>query len=309
VEAAEDAGLALTALAGSSTGVYVGIAAHDYASLCMRDPSAINAYSLTGTWAAWPPIGSRIRSILRGPSIAIDTACSSSLAAVHLACQSLRSGECDVALAGGVNVLLLPHATIAMSKAWILSPTGRCRSFDASADGYVRGEGCGVVVLKRMRDVTPCDRVRAIVAASAMNQDGRPGGLTRPDPDAQRDVIRRRACGFRYRAVRGRLPRRSRRRFAGGGRGRSRGDCRRIRRERARGAARRRSVKSSIGHLETASGVASLVKTMLCLERGEIPPQLHFATPHAAFARAAGRITIPTVAGNGISPPTGGSPG
>src|SRR5947199_2199609 len=173
-EALEHAGQAADRLAESQTGVFIGISSNDYARLQYSDPLLIDPYAGTGN--AHSIAANRLSYLLdlRGPSMAIDTACSSSLVAVHMACQSLRTGECDMALAGGVNLLLSPELTITFSQARMLSADGRCKTFDAAADGYVRGEGCGVVVLKRLSAaLDDGDTVLALIRGSAVNQDGR----------------------------------------------------------------------------------------------------------------------------------------
>ncbi|MEK7278205.1 MAG: polyketide synthase, partial [Chloroflexota bacterium] len=172
-EALENAGLPPEKLAGSQTGVFVGVSSYDYARFQYDDPKRIDAYAGTGN--AHSIAANRLSYVLdlRGPSMAIDTACSSSLVAVHLACQSLRSGESDLALAGGVNVILSPELTITFSQARMMAADGRCKTFDERADGYVRGEGCGIVVLKRLSDaLRDGDNVLAVVRGSAVNQDG-----------------------------------------------------------------------------------------------------------------------------------------
>src|SRR5262249_42931884 len=190
-EAIEHAGRCAEELAGTTTGVFVGISSGDYGHAALTDPETLDAY--TGTGSALSIAANRISYIfgLQGPSLAVDTACSSSLVALDLACQSLRTGRCDLALAGGVNLMLSPELTIAFSQARMMSPDGRCKTFDAAADGYVRGEGCGVVVLKRLggggRDG---DRIRAVIRGSAVNHDGRSNGLTAPNGQAQEAVIR-----------------------------------------------------------------------------------------------------------------------
>ena len=190
-EGLERAGYSPTALRGSRSGVYVGVGANEYSHLLSTGSvDTIEAHFVTGN--ALNVIAGRVAFALglEGPAVAVDTACSSSLVAVHQACQALQSGDCDLALAGGVNVLLSPATTIATSRARMLSPDGRCKTFDAAADGYVRGEGCGVLVLKRLSDaVRDGDRVRAVIRGSAVNQDGASGGLTVPNGGAQQRVI------------------------------------------------------------------------------------------------------------------------
>ncbi len=198
-EALERAGYAPDHLAGSATGVFVGACNGDYYQLLLRagdesgeDGGGENMDMYTSTGNAHSVISGRISYLLglQGPSLTVDTACSSSLVALHLACQSLRQGECRLALAGGVNAILSPDTTIALSKAKMMAPDGRCKAFDAGADGFVRSEGCGVVVLKRLADaVADGDQVLAVVRGSAINQDGRSNGLTAPNGPAQVAVI------------------------------------------------------------------------------------------------------------------------
>src|ERR1700730_10447666 len=189
-EALEHAGVRPDSLGGTRTGVMVGLSTWDYAIVNIEGRAEIDAYLSTGI-----PHSTAVGRLsyllgLRGPAVAVDTACSSSLVAVHLACQSLRLGETDLALAGRTQMNLSPFTSIALSKWSALSPEGRCKTFDAHADGFVRGEGCGVVVLKRLSDaVRDGDRVLAVVRGSAVNQDGRSNGLTAPNALAQRDVI------------------------------------------------------------------------------------------------------------------------
>ena len=179
-EALEHAGQAPGRLDGSATGVFLGICNSDYSRL-LQDHDSSDAY--IGTGNAFSVAAGRVSYLLglEGPSLAVDTACSSSLVTVHLACQSLHSGECRMALAGGVNLVLSPESTVNFAKLRMLSPGGRCRTFDAAADGFVRGEGCGMVVLKRYYDaMADGDRVLAVIRGTAVNQDGRSNGLTHP---------------------------------------------------------------------------------------------------------------------------------
>ena len=192
-ETLEHAGVNPRDLAGSPTGVYVGICNSDYFQLLMREgPANIDAYLATGS--AHSIASGRISYILglEGPSLSVDTACSSSLIAVHLACQSLRLGECRLALAGGVNLILAPETTIALSKSRMMSPDGRCKTFDKAANGFVRGEGCGMVALKRLSDAeSDGDHIIALILGSAANQDGRSSGITAPNGPSQAAVIRK----------------------------------------------------------------------------------------------------------------------
>ncbi|MGH8604226.1 MAG: type I polyketide synthase, partial [Gammaproteobacteria bacterium] len=215
---------------------------------------------------------------LRGPSLAVDTACSSSLVAVHYACQSLQNGECSLALAGGVNLMLSPELTITFSQARMLASDGRCKTFDKEADGYVRGEGCGIVVLKRLSDaLKDGDMILAVVRGSAVNQDGRSNGLTAPNGAAQQAVIHQalknagvspdQVCYVETH-----------------GTGTPLGDPIEVRALAAvlgEGRAPDRpcvlgSVKTNIGHLEAAAGIAGLIKAVLLVQNEEIPPHLHF---------------------------------
>ena len=191
--ALEDAGQAPDRLFGSPTGVFIGIGGIDYPLLQARSGCAalLDAYYATGF--AHSVASGRLSYVLglQGPSISVDTACSSSLVAVHLACQSLRTHECRLALAGGVNLILGPDIHISLSKARMMAADGRCKAFDAAADGFVRAEGCGVVVLKRLSDaLSDGDRIRAVIKGSAVNQDGRSSGLTAPNGPSQEAVIR-----------------------------------------------------------------------------------------------------------------------
>ncbi|WP_307731693.1 polyketide synthase, partial [Microseira wollei] len=192
-EALENAAIKPDQIVGSKTGVFIGISALDnyFRHILASGVSELDAYNATGN--ALSVAAGRLSYILglTGPCLAVDTACSSSLVAVHLACQSLRNRECDLALAGGVNMLVSPVISINCSKARMLSPDGRCKTFDESADGYVRGEGCGVIVLKRLSDaIKDKDRILALIRGSAINQDGRSSGLTVPNGSSQQAVIR-----------------------------------------------------------------------------------------------------------------------
>ncbi|RME46178.1 MAG: beta-ketoacyl synthase, partial [Deltaproteobacteria bacterium] len=190
-EALEDAGIDPHTLAGTLTGVFIGISSNDYAHLQFADPTRIDPYAGTGN--AHSIAANRLSYFLgvQGPSLAVDTACSSSLVALHLACQSIRQGECEVAIAGGVNVILNPAITINFAKAGAMAADGRCKAFDRRADGYVRGEGAGIVVLKPLsRALAEGDPIHALVLGSAVNQDGRSNGLMAPNRQAQVEVLR-----------------------------------------------------------------------------------------------------------------------
>lgn len=191
-EAIEDAGILPATLKYSRTGVYVGISGDDYAR-CHRHsgaPQTIDAYSLTGTTPSTSAGRISYTLGLQGPSMALDTACSSSLVALHLATRSLRSGETDMALVGGVNLILSPENHIAFSKLQAISPDGYCRSFDANANGYVRSEGCAMIFLKREADaLRDGDKILAVIRGTAINQDGKTNGLAAPNGQAQQAVI------------------------------------------------------------------------------------------------------------------------
>ena len=276
-EALEGAGIAPDRLAGSRTGVFVGIVASDYAGIQMEDLSDLDLYFVTGS--SLNAAAGRTSYLLgiHGPSMAIDTACSSSLVAVHQACQSLRTGDCAMALAGGVNVVLSPRGAIALSRARALSADGRCKAFDARADGFVRSEGCGVVMLKRLSDAeADGDPILAVLRGSAVNQDGRSSGLTVPSSSAQEAVIRQALAnaGVEPAALDY---------VEAHGTGTALGDPIEAKAlgavfGRARGAGPRLalgSVKTNLGHAEGAAGIAGLIKVILALQHEEIPPHLH----------------------------------
>ncbi|MEO5876994.1 MAG: type I polyketide synthase, partial [Streptosporangiaceae bacterium] len=190
-EALENAGLAPIGLRGSRTGVFMGVSAPEYAGLTASDLTRLEAWTATG--AALSIVANRLSYLLdlRGPSMIVDTACSSSLVSTHLAVQSLRTGESDVALAGGVNVILSPTITMTFDQAGGTASDGHCKAFDASADGMVRAEGCGVLVLKRLSDAQrDGDRVLALVRGCGVNSDGRSNGLVAPNADAQKTLLR-----------------------------------------------------------------------------------------------------------------------
>ncbi len=283
-EALENAGQPPDRLGGSRTGVYVGIASGDYAQrlLAGADPGRLDAYYASGN--AHSMAAGRLSYVLglQGPSLTVDTACSSSLVAVHLACQSLRSGECRMAMAGGVHLTLSPENTIAFSRARMLAADGRCKTFDAAADGFTEGEGCGVVVLKRLSDaIADGDRVLAVIRGSAVNQDGPSAGLTAPSGPAQEAVIREALAN-------GGVAAEDVAYVEAHGTGTSLGDPIEIRAIASVLAARRTaerrllvgSVKTNIGHLEAAAGVAGLIKVILALQHDQIPAHLHFRTPN-----------------------------
>jgi phthiocerol/phenolphthiocerol synthesis type-I polyketide synthase B len=281
-EALEHAGIPADSLAETQTGVFAGACAGDYAHLAATDLTQVDAWY--GTGAALSIIANRVSYFfdLRGPSVTVDTACSSSLVAIHLACQSLRAGDSNLALAAGVNLLLSPAATRGFDQAEAMSKSGQCHAFDASADGFVRGEGCGVVVLKRLSDaLRDGDRVLAVVRGSAVNQDGRSNGLMAPNPAAQMAVLRAAYAnaGVEPREVdyveahgTGTLlgdPIEARALGTVLGRGRP-----------AEAPLLIGAVKSNLGHLEAAAGVAGFAKAVLALQRGRIPANLGYQNPN-----------------------------
>lgn len=297
-EALEAAGLPLERLAGSATGVFVGAHSQssDYWLLQLAQRGGLASHSSTGS--AHSILANRVSYALdlRGPSISVDTACSSSLVAVHLACQSLRSGECDLALAGGVNLMLLPSASLAFSQLQILSSSGRCRTFDAAADGIVRGEGCALVALKRLEDAQrDGDPVLATIAGSAVNQDGASNGLTAPNGPAQEAVIRRALAMAAIAPERIGL-------VETHGTGTPLGDPVEVEAlARVIGPARDAdhrcllgAVKTNIGHLEGAAGIAGLIKAVECLRRGKVPANLHFTRPNPHLRLDGTPFAIPT---------------
>ena len=232
---------------------------------------------------------------LRGPSVAIDTACSSSLVALHLAAQSLRSGECDLTLVGGVNLILTPETTIAFSNARMLSPDGVCRPFDADANGYVRGEGCGILVLKRLSDaIAARDNVLAVIHGSAVNQDGLTSGITAPRGPSQRAVIRRALAQGDISPDRLSY-------IEAHGTGTPLGDPIELRALSELLRNKRPddtpcclgSVKANVGHTETAAGVAGLIKVILMMQHRCIPGQTHFQKLNPLIDFSGTRLLIP----------------
>ncbi len=292
-EALEHAGIPPDSLGGTRTGVVMGLSSWDYTLVNLERRAEIDAYVSTGN-----PHSTAVGRIayllgLRGAAVAVDTACSSSLVAVHLACQSLRLRESDLALAGGVNVILRPETQIAISAWGLLSAEGRCKTFDAGADGFVRGEGAGVVVLKRLVDaVRDGDRVLAVVRGSAVNSDGRSNGVTAPNALAQRDVITSAlragniaAGSVDYVECHGTAtilgdPIEFEALAATYGRGEH--PC-------ALGSA-----KTNLGHLEAAAGIAGFIKATLAVQRGRVPPNLHFSRWNRAIDPSPTRFFVPT---------------
>jgi len=285
-EALESAGQAPHKLAGSRTGVFVGISAADYARLHMMSGRPPDAHYGTGN-ASSVAAGRLSYSLgLHGPCVALDTACSSSLVAVHLACQSLRQRESQLALAGGVNVILAADTNVFLSRAGILAPDGRCKTFSAAADGYVRSEGCGILVLKRLDDADAAgDRILGIIQGSAINQDGRSSGLTAPNGPSQesliRDALARAAIGPSDVNF-----------VEAHGTGTALGDPIEVNALGSVFGVDRPagdplligSVKTNVGHLEAAAGVAGLIKVILALHHEELPAHLHCSEPSPNIA-------------------------
>ncbi|MCV7152022.1 type I polyketide synthase [Mycolicibacterium pyrenivorans] len=281
-EALEHAGIPADSLAETRTGVFAGASAGDYAQMGSTDLSQVDAWY--GTGGSISIIANRVSYFFdfRGPSVTIDTACSSSLVAIHLACQSLRSGDSEVALAAGVNLLLSPAGTRSLDQAEAMSKTGRCHAFDAGADGFVRGEGCGAAVLKRLSDAQrDGDRVLAVIRGSAVNQDGRSNGLMAPNPSAQMAVLRAAyaTAGVDPREVDY---------VEAHGTGTLLGDPIEARAlgtvlGKGRGADSPLllgAVKSNLGHLEAAAGIAGFAKAVLALQHNTIPANLGYQNPN-----------------------------
>ncbi len=269
-EALENAGIAPNTLSGSRTGVFIGILGTDYAGLQTANDGIHEIGPYYGSGVAHSIASGRISYILglQGPSISIDTACSSSLVAIHQACLSLRSKETQLALAGGVNLILTPDASIALSKNKMMAADGHCKTFDASADGYVRGEGCGVIVLKRLSDaLADEDNILAVIRGTAVNQDGASSGLTVPNGPAQEAVIREALvnAGIKPQDVTY---------VETHGTGTSLGDpieVQALASTLGKGRDANRplligSVKTNVGHLETAAGMAGLIKLIMAFD-------------------------------------------
>ncbi|MEM8637299.1 MAG: SDR family NAD(P)-dependent oxidoreductase [Cyanobacteria bacterium P01_G01_bin.54] len=297
-EALENAGQAPEQLAGSDTGVFVGLMCHDYGDLQLSPSERDDSASHTVVGSILSMAANRISYTLdlRGPSLTLDTACSSSMVAVHLACQSLWNGECTLAVAGGANALLKPEMTIAISQASLLASDGRCKSFDARADGYVRGEGAGMVVLKPLAQAqADGDPIAAVILASTTSQDGRKFGVGAPTRQAQTTLLQRayQQAGVAPRQVQY---------VEAHGTGTAAGDPAEVNAiGTVLGGDRPAdqpcwvgSVKSNIGHLEAAAGVASLIKVALCLQQRQIPASLHFEQPNPNIDFATLPLKIPT---------------
>ncbi len=281
-EALEDAGISFERVEGSRTGVFVATIRDDYERMLYEDVGRIDAY--TGTGNAHSTVANRLSYVLglHGPSLAVDTACSGSLVAIHLACQSLRSGDSELALAGGVSVILQPHPAMFLSRAGALSPDGRCKAFDHRANGYVRSEGAGVVVLKRLSEaLADGDPIYAVIQGSAVNQDGHTNGMMAPSGAAQEAVLREaygRAgvapASVQYIEAHGTgtfLGDQIEARALGSVVGRGRAPGR---------ACRLGSAKSNVGHTEAAAGVTGLIKAALAIRHRLLPASIHIEQPN-----------------------------
>jgi polyketide synthase 13 len=281
-EALEHARIPASSLRGAAVGVYVGVSSNDYGFMAISDPTVAHPYAITGN--ATSIIANRVSYFydFRGPSLAVDTACSSSLVAAHQAVQALRNGECDVAVAGGVNALITPAVTLGFDEIGaVLAPDGRIKSFSSDADGYTRSEGGGMLVLKRVDDARrDGDQILAVIAGSAINHDGRSNGLIAPNQDAQAEVLRRayKDAGIDPRTVDY---------IEAHGTGTVLGDpieAEALGRVVGRGRPADRpallgAVKTNVGHMESAAGVAAMAKVVLSLQHNKLPPSINFAGP------------------------------
>jgi len=299
-EALEHSGQVPEKLRGSQTGVFIGFFMEDYSRLSVNsgDCFSIDAYNSLGNLR--PLAAGRLAYVFdwQGPTFQVDTACSSSLLAMHLACQSLRAKESNLALAGGVNLILTPEATIGLCKLRALSPDGHCKTFDATANGYVRGEGCGMVVLKRLSDaLADKDNILAVIRGSAVNHDGRSNGITAPNGTAQEAVIRQALKNAKVEP-------KDIQYVETHGTGTPLGDpIEVLALSKVLSTGRTQdtplhigSVKTNFGHLEGAAGVASLMKVVLALQHQTIPPSLHFQTPNPYIPWQEIPVKVPTVA-------------
>lgn len=293
-EAFERAGIAPSQLMDSQTGVFVGMSENDYYTHLENTGDHYNVYAVTGN-SNYYALG-RLSYLLglQGPNMVVDSACSSSLVAVHLACQSLRLGECDLALAGGVQLMLMPDPMIGTAQLNAFAPDGRSKTFDAAADGYGRGEGCGVIVLKRISDALAAgDPILAVLRGSAVNHGGRSSGLTAPNKLAQEAVLRQALQNAKVQPEAVSY-------IEAHGTGTQLGDPIEVGAlTTVFGSSRSEplwigSVKTNIGHLEPAAGIAGLIKVVLSLQEKQIPPSLHFKTPNPFIDWDASPVRVPT---------------
>ncbi len=297
-EALEDAGYNPGGIRGSDTGVFLALSNSDYNRMVFACIEAVDAYSSTGNIPSVAAGRISFTLGLEGPCMVLDTACSGSLVTVHLACQSLRARECSMALAGGVNLMISPEIFVNFSKSRMMAPDGKCKTFDAAADGYVRGEGCGMVLLKRLSDaLANGDRILALIRGSAVNQDGHSSGLTAPSGPAQETVLRKALANAGVRSDEISY-------IEAHGTGTSLGDpieAHALAAVLGRGRSPDNplligSVKTNIGHLEAAAGVASLIKTVLSLQHEQIPKHLHFHALNSHIDWGGTPVAIPVEA-------------
>ncbi len=293
-EAIEDAGVVLDLEKGTDIGVFVGLSHSDYQGI--QDRSGIGAHTSTGT--AHSIAANRISYCLnlRGPSLSLDTACSSALTAVHLACENISAGRCQAAVAGGVTVLISPDGFIGFSQAGMLSPDGKCKAFDASANGFVRSEGAGMVLLKPLSAaLADGDPIYAVIAGSAANQDGHTNGISLPSTEAQTLLVRAACADAGVDPVQIGY-------VEAHGTGTAVGDpieANALANALCGGRTEKDalvigSAKTNLGHLETAAGVAGMIKAALVLKHRLIPPNLHFHTPNPNVDFAALKLRVPT---------------
>lgn len=297
-EAIEDAGFSLGDLSGSNTGVFIGGFTFDYTILQLDRQSRhlLNPSGATGSMLTM--ISNKLSYLynLKGPSLTIDTACSSSLVAAHYACKEIWAGECDMAMVGGVNLILIPAVSIVMSTGKFLSRDGRCRTFDKNASGYVRGEGAAVVMLKRLdKALEDGDKIYALIKSTGVNQDGRTNGITTPNYESQKALIKKvydeadiDINQLHY--------------IEAHGTGTQAGDPIEFKSLNhalsEKGYQRDKclvgSVKTNIGHLEAGAGVTGLIKAALCLKHKKVPPNLHFQTPNPSLQYEDSRLRVPS---------------
>jgi acyl transferase domain-containing protein/surfactin synthase thioesterase subunit len=292
-DALADAGLPLEQLRGSRTGVYVGAVGQDWTLIACGEGEEIDAYTSTG--GSHAIIANRLSYVwdLRGPSVTIDAACASSLVATHYAVAALRSRECDVALAGGVQLHLAPQTSLSLYRFNMMAADGRCKAFDSRADGFVRAEGCGLVVLKRLSDALASrDRIYAVICGSALGQDGRSNGLTAPNPLAQVAVLKDALANAHVDPAAVTY-------IETHGTGTALGDPIEVGAiKTVYGAADAPAcylgaIKTNLGHTEATAGIAGLIKAALVLHHGRVPKNLHFVQPNPDLAIDGTRFRIP----------------
>ena len=293
-EALENANVTVESLSGSNTGVFIGISSSDYAQLQVKNRWDVNVYTGTGNAASISANRISYSYNLLGPSLSVDTACSSSLVAVHLAVNSLKNGECNQAIVGGVNLILSPELTETFQKAGMMAEDGKCKTFSADADGYVRGEGCGVIILKPLgQSITDGDNILAVIHGSAINQDGRSNGLTAPSGKAQQRVIQSAWQNAGITADKINY-------IEAHGTGTALGDPIELNSLSELLSSHPEqefptwvgSAKTNIGHLEAAAGIAGLIKTVLALKHQIIPPSINFTELNPYINLGKSRVKI-----------------